>query len=188
MDCVVGREIAAGRHRGMLRIQAACRCQLARRAHRQQTAARSSPSALYHAPFARPRPCVYMCTFLVVHWGGWGGGGGLGGERERRNIYNIYGTATLNPKHATQRRNITEGRWQRVNRVLQARLRGSACMREVAQAQKALRAVLQRFAKRSAHVATFRCVGAALGASGLLSVVLRAAGSLASSLVGTGCR
>ena len=37
-------------------------------------------------------------------------------------------------------------------------------MREVAQAQKALRAVLQRFAKRSAHVATFRCVGAALGA------------------------
>jgi len=152
MGCVVGREIAAGRHRGMLRIQAACRCQLARRAHRQQTAARSSPSALYHAPFARPRPCV------------------------------------LNPKHATQRRNITEGRWQRVNRVLQARLRGSACMREVAQAQKALRAVLQRFAKRSAHVATFRCVGAALGASGLLSVVLRAAGSLASSLVGTGCR
>ena len=61
-------------------------------------------------------------------------------------------------------------------------------MREVAQAQKALRAVLQRFAKRSAHVAAFRCVGAALGASGLLSVVLRAAGSLASSLVGTGCR
>ena len=132
--------------------------------------------------------CVHVHISCGPLGGVRGGGGGGGGGRERRNIYNIYGTATLNPKRATQRRNITEGRWQRVNRVLQARLRGSACMREVAQAQKALRAVLQRFAKRSAHVATFRCVGAALGASGLLSVVLRAAGSLASSLVGTGCR
>jgi hypothetical protein len=40
-------------------------------------------------------------------------------------------------------------------------------MREVAQAQTVLRAVLQRFAKRSAHEATFRCVGAATGASEL---------------------
>ena len=145
------------------------------------------PHCITHPLRAHVRVCT-CAHFLWSIGGGEGWGWGWGGGGERRNIYNIYGTATLNPKHATQRRNITEGRWQRVNRVLQARLRGSACMREVAQAQKALRAVLQRFAKRSAHVATFRCVGAALGASGLLSVVLRAAGSLASSLVGTGCR
>jgi hypothetical protein len=48
-------------------------------------------------------------------------------------------------------------------------------MREVALAQKVLRAALQRFAKRSVHEATFRCVGAVLGASGLLSFGFRAA-------------
>jgi hypothetical protein len=60
-------------------------------------------------------------------------------------------------------------------------------MREVALAQKVLRAVLHRFAKRSAHEAAFRCVGAVTGASGLLSFVFRAASSLASSLASTGC-
>jgi hypothetical protein len=54
-------------------------------------------------------------------------------------------------------------------------------MREVAQAQKVLRAVLHRFAKRSAHEAAFRCVGAATGALGLLSFVFRAASSFAST-------